>query len=206
MVLWEDSLQHAGKHGAKHEWWAAHGVEVERARFDGRHGVPVDFGDYWREGSNVVVDTKRSVDELAANLCGAAAEHARVRREAVRAARAGFRLVFLVENAHGYATLGDLLRWEPAVCASCRHRARSGRPGGCVPADRSSGKDAFFRGALCRLRSDRLGKKVRKPVGGLQLHRTCETFAQRYGCAFELCGERDSARRVCELLGVTWDA
>jgi uncharacterized protein YukE len=98
-LIYEDSLNKIDKHVIKHEYWAAHGIDVVRTRFDGKHGVPVDFGDYYAEGSNRVVDTKRSIDEIAQNINGKS--HDRFKRECQRAQAAGYRLVVLIENRDG---------------------------------------------------------------------------------------------------------
>ena len=86
--IYEDTRQqvHDGdKHAAKHEWWAAHGVEVERRK--------LDFGDYMAEGSNRSIDTKRDIYEMMANI---GSGYRRIDHECARAREAGYRLVFLV--------------------------------------------------------------------------------------------------------------
>ena len=74
-VIYEDTRQQDGKHLQKQEWWKAHGIEVVRRK--------LDFGDYATDGSNVVVDTKRNVAEIAQNINGR--QHARFKRECERA-------------------------------------------------------------------------------------------------------------------------
>ena len=56
-TIYEDSRQQAGKHEAKHAWFAAHGIELVRKK--------LDTGDYATDGSNVLVDTKRNIAEVA---------------------------------------------------------------------------------------------------------------------------------------------
>ncbi len=187
-TLYEDTLQKAGKHAAKHDWWRAHGVEVLRTRFDGRHGVPVSFGDYFAEGANVIVDSKRSLDEIAQNV---RRDHRRFAAEADRAYNAGYRLVFLVENEHGYENLGDVVRWTNGHCAKCgRNVERHPKTGDCRPLD-PHGK------------CPRHGTV--KPVQGPTLYRALRTFSAHHLCRFEFCAPEESARRICELLGVDYD-
>ena len=91
--IYEDTRQQSGKHENKARWWEGHGVEVERAK--------LDFGDYMAAdgSSNIVVDTKRSIDEVAMD-CGR--DHARFVREMERAKAAGCRLVVLIEVGRPY--------------------------------------------------------------------------------------------------------
>lgn len=106
----EDTRQQAGKHNAKHAWWAAHGVDVERQK--------LDTGDYMTEGGSVTVDTKKDVQELAGDLTR---DHDRFAREAERARAAGLSLVILVEEGR-YTSIGDLVRWTPHACLACTLR------------------------------------------------------------------------------------
>lgn len=185
-TIYEDTLQqqHHGvdKHARKHRWWRAHGVEVVRLRLDGKHGVDVDFGDYTAEGSNVVVDTKRNVQEVAQNIGGRS--HARFKRELVRAQEAGCRLVVLVENTDGYTELAHVNAWTNSHCVKCE-----------------------LRGFACRPRDPR-GKcprhGTRKPIQGPRLAKAMSTMQERYGVRFEFCRPSESARRICELLGVDY--
>ena len=172
-----DTRQHAGKHDNKMGWWERHGVPtVQRA---------LDFGDYATDGSNVVVDTKRSLDELCANLCGKAREHNRVRREMERARDAGCRLVFLVECVD-VQSIDDVRGWTHTHCKRCYDYNRRK----CDPRDRKFG---------CARHG------TRKPSQGDVLAKVMETMSQRYRCVFEFANPRDSARRICELLGVGYD-
>lgn len=183
-TVWEDTLQQAGKHEIKHDWFAKHGVELVQTRFDGKHGVPVSFGDYYREGSNVVVDTKRDVDEIAHNISGK--NHDRFKRECLRARDEGYRLVILIENRNGYKRLVDVCKWVNTHCMMCKTRSRAA----CDPGS-ATGKCARH--------------NTRKPIQGARLYKAMSTMSERYGVEFEFCHPRDSARRICELLGVRYD-
>lgn len=184
MEIWEDSLQQHGKHSVKHAWWSAHGVTVVRIRFDGTHEqCPVSFGDYYTPGSNRVVDTKRSVDEIAGNIGGK--QHQRFKRECQRARGAGYRLIVLVENKHGYTTLDAVREWVNGHCSVCGHYRRDR----CDPRDLST-------------KCPKHG--TRKPIQGDRLVKAMRTMAERYGVEFRFCNPSESARIVCELLGVEY--
>ena len=170
-----DTRQQAGKHDHKDEWFAAHGIETLRRK--------LDFGDYMRDGSNLSVDTKRNVDEIAQNINGR--NHDRFTRECQRAAEAGCRLVVLVENLHGYTCIEDVRPWVNGHCRACVHYRRRT----CVPRD-PKGK------------CPRHG--TRKPIQGPRLAKAMETMGRRYGVRFEFCHPREAAERICELLGVEY--
>lgn len=164
-AIYIDTRQQDGKHDVKDAWFAAHGVATVPRK--------LDFGDYMADGSNVSVDTKQSVQELAGNV---GREHARFARECDRARAAGCRLVVLVEEHPEYANR-DLVRgWVPYPCRTCR-RCRPLSDEGC----------ARYRG---------------KPLGGARLKRILDSMEERHGVRFEFCSRDVSALRICELLGV----
>lgn len=175
-VIKTDTRQQRGKHDIKNEWWASHGVSTSRCK--------LDFGDYMVDGSNISVDTKRSVDEIAQNINGK--QHARFKRECQRAAAAGYRLVILVENREGVADLDSLKEWTNGHCAACGHY----RMGKCDPRDTSE---------KCAKHG------TRKPIQGGRLAKAMSTMSGRYGVRFEFCRPQDAARIICELLGVRYD-
>ena len=84
-------------------------------RYFDRHGIDyeirkLDVGDYMFEGGTISVDTKRSVDELAANMLNRN-DHARFLREAKRAADSGIKLIVLLETSK-YKSIPDLREWR----------------------------------------------------------------------------------------------
>ena len=173
-VIVEDSRQQAHKHDAKHAWWAAHGVEVVTKK--------LDFGDYMADGSNVSVDTKRSIAELAQNV---GRDHARFAREMDRARDAGCRLVVLVDAPPRYRTVDDLALWTSDHCMACGVR----RGGHCDPHAKG-----------------RCGRhSTVKPIQGARLASTVARMAADHGAAVELCGRDEAAKRICELLGVDYE-
>lgn len=170
-TIYCDTRQHAGKHTAKEAWWREHGIElVPRA---------LSFGDYMADGSNVSVDTKRDVQELAGDL---GRDHDRFRREIQRANAAGYMLVVLVERSGRYRERVALARWVSTVCGRCKHRSY------CAPAE--------IEGRRCA--------KGWKPLQGKTLAEQIGTFEKTYLVRFEFCDLNESPRRVCELLGVDY--
>ena len=100
MILQEDTRQKVGKHEAKHAWFEANGVELVRCK--------LPFGDY-APLPPVSVDTKESMDEIAANICGK--EHARFVRECKAAKAAGCQLIILVENEVDVSDISEVHTW-----------------------------------------------------------------------------------------------
>lgn len=177
--IFEDTRQqiHDGdKHAVKHEWFAAHGIEVVRRK--------LDFGDYSREGSNIYVDTKQSIGELASNL---GRDHNRFRREIARANAAGCLLVVLVETEEALS-LDDITEWVNSHCgygACAKRRAHE-----CDPLDNKS---------IC------LRHGTKKPLQGPTLHRQMDTMQRTRSVRFEFVEPKRSAERICELLGVRYE-
>ena len=102
VTLIEDSRQQAGKHDVKHAVWTEHVVNLTRCA--------LPYGDYALP-PRVAVDTKASMQEIAQNIGGNAAEHARFRKELIRARDCGAHLYILVENDEGIRGLDDVARW-----------------------------------------------------------------------------------------------
>lgn len=102
MTIVEDSRQQAGKHNQKHADFDAAGVRLIRSK--------LPFGDYALP-PKVAIDTKRSISEIAGNMCGTTDEHQRFKRECVAARDAGTRLVILIENEDGVTDTVSLRRW-----------------------------------------------------------------------------------------------
>lgn len=174
-VIEIDTRQQKGKHEIKNEWWVSHKVPTVRCK--------LDFGDYMSSDSNISVDTKRNIAEIAKNINGK--EHARFKRECQRAAAAGYRLIILVENLDGVICLDDLKKWTNDHCRVCVHF----RKGECDPRDNSE-------------KCSKHG--TRKPIQGERLAKAMSTMQERYGVRFEFCTPNDAARRICILLGVEY--
>ena len=136
-----------------------------------------------RDGSNITVDTKASLSEIAGNI---SSQHRRFRNECERAAAAGLRLVVLVEE-RGYSCIADVCAWTNNHCAYCSWR----KSRKCDP--KEPGKCPRHRTA-------------QKPIQGKRLAAAMQTMSDRYGVRFEFCDPRDTGRRICELLGVDYGA
>lgn len=170
-ILYEDTRQQRGKHEAKNLWWAAHGVTVVRKK--------LEFGDYMTNTSNVSVDTKRNIQEVAMD-CGK--DHARFVREMERARDAGYRLVVLTEVGGGYHGIADVVRWTNDVCKRCANHRR----GACDPM------------------RDRCARFKRKPMTGVTLSRIMGTLEAEHSCRFEFVQPSMAGKAVCDLLGVRY--
>ena len=168
MQIIEDTRQQEGQHRHVAAWMRSHGVDfAPRAR-------ALPYGDYMREGSNISIDTKKDLDELAGNL---GREHARFARECDRARADGYRLVILTEAGERYNDVGELSGWLGYACRKCRR---------CDPADPSS--------RCTRYRS--------KPMHGARLASIMAGMERDHGVRFYFCDRRDTARSICEILGV----
>lgn len=99
MTIIEDTRNKPGKHDMKREYLIHSGHEIMRSK------LPV--GDYAMPPA-IAVDTKASIDELAANI---STDHERFKRECMAARDMGTRLVVLVENTIGIACIDDLASW-----------------------------------------------------------------------------------------------
>lgn len=171
MIIYEDSRQKVGKHDAKHAWFEAHGIEVVRKK--------LDAGDYATDQSNILVDTKKGLAEVAMDV---GRDHERFAREMERARDAGCRLVILVEVGAPYRTTQDVMRWTNDACKRCD----------------------YYKRLLCDpSAAGRCKRYHSKPMRGKTIARIIESMEHNYGCRFEYVNPRYSARRICELLGVT---
>lgn len=166
-MIVEDTRQQARKHNNIEKWMAAHGVDFAP------RAAALPFGDYMLEGSNISIDSKQDVQEVAGNI---GRDHARFVRECDRARAEGYRLIILVEEHPEYSDRSKLHGWVSYVCRRCR-RCNPLRDKGC--------------------------KKYRsKPMNGPTVARIIGKLEEDHGVRFEFCSKRDTARRICELLGV----
>ena len=172
-MIYEDTRQQEGKHGTKHEWFERHGIELVRKK--------LDFGDYMVDGSNVSVDTKSGIAELAMDV---GRDHDRFVREIERASEAGYRLVILVECGAPYRSIEDVAKWTNIACRRCDYYRRLI----CDPAA----------GGRCK-------KYKRKPMRGTTVSKIVQSIAREHGCRFEFVHPAHAAMRICELLGVSYE-
>lgn len=186
VVIVEDDRQHAHKHDHKHEVWDELGVPyLSRDEM-----IKLDFGDYMRgfedgtldASSNVSVDTKQHLGEVSANL---GRDHARFKREVKSANDEGYLLVVLVETDEA-ACIEDVRGWVNSHCRHCSHYFRKE----CDPRDA---------GGVC------LRHGTKKPLQGEVMAKQMTTMERNRSVRFEFCRPEDSAVRICELLGVSYD-
>ncbi len=173
MVIYEDTRQREGKHEAKRAWFEAHGIEVVRKK--------LDTGDYATDQSNILIDTKRNLAEVAMDV---GRDHDRFAREMERTRAAGCRLVVLVEVGFPYRSTEDVTKWVNDTCRRCD----------------------YFRRVLCDPNASGRCRKFRsKPMRGSTMAKIIQSMERDYGCRFEYVNPRYSARRICELLGVSYE-
>lgn len=109
-----DTRQQEAKHSAKHGYFASIGLHTIRTK--------LYAGDYMFVGGTRAVDTKRDIQELAADIDQ---QHERFRRELMNARDAGIALTVLVENGDGVRDLNGLAEWiEPASSFAKRKNAK----------------------------------------------------------------------------------
>lgn len=101
MNIIEDTRQQEGKHELKNDYFKCSSIKVVRCK------LPV--GDY-ALFPKVSIDTKKDMDEIAANISGA--QHVRFREECKLAQSMGCKLIILVENMLGIKSIEDVERWE----------------------------------------------------------------------------------------------
>ncbi len=147
------------------------------------HGIEIRrtklyVGDYTLPtNQSVCIDTKYGLQEIYGNIVGA--QHERFIRELKAAHDTGIRLIVLVEQS-GIKSLQDVAKWKNprAVRWQKIH-------------------DAQIRGAY---RGVKLSKNP--PVSSDRLAKAMQTIAERYGCEWMFCDKANTAKRICELLGI----
>lgn len=169
-MIIEDTRQQELKHKHIEKWMVAHGVDFAP------RATALPFGDYMLEGSNISIDTKKDVQEVAGNL---GKQHARFARECDKARAEGYRLIILIEEHPEYNDRKKLRAWKSCVCRRCRK---------CNPFEKSS----------------KCVKYRVKPMNGNSIAKIIERMEENHGVRFEFCHKRDTARRICEILGVKY--
>ena len=163
-----DTRQQLGKHNAKNRWFTERGVETV--------AVKLDAGDYAYAPSNILIDTKKDVDELSMD-CGK--DHARFVRELDRAAAMGCRLVILIEQHPEFNDRENLRGWTGYVCRKCRK---------CDPNN----------GDRCRTRKY-------TPMHGARLAKILDKLEENHGAKFVFCSKSKSAQVICDMMGIPYD-
>lgn len=171
-----DTRQQRGKHGHVDDWFTAHGVPFTYHK--------LDFGDYSRDDgfSNIVIDTKKDMDEVAQNI---GRDHARFVRECDRARDAGHRLIILVEQHAAYNDRNRIASWIPGACRRC----------------------VYYRHKECRPQevAGRMCKGGKKPLQGSTALKIITALESRHGVRFAFCTKRDTAKIICDTLGIEYE-
>lgn len=100
ITIIEDTAQKTGKHELKHEAFERSGVKLVRCK--------LPFGDYCLPPS-VSVDTKKGLSEVAYDIVN---DHRRFRAECINADMAGTKLIILIEEESGIASIDEVAAWE----------------------------------------------------------------------------------------------
>ena len=135
------------------------------------------FGDYTRiDNMTTVIDTKKDLAEVYNNLIQ---QHDRFTDECKAAFSAGIKLIVLVEES-GINSVQDVANWKnPRVLRWERLR------------------DAH-----------KAGKRMKEqlspypPVSSERLCKAMQTIAERYHIEWRFCDKADTARTICEILGI----
>lgn len=205
MVIIEDKGQKEDKHTLKHNFFANRGIEVQRyplpvgdyvlctdkmldviARKAVRKKEPkkMDFlGTYSR-----VVDTKKDIQELIGNICGA--QHNRFRDECILAQNNGIELFVLVENEPSVIIpkWGDKTPIHNSEVHNLQELFRWINP-------------RLFMSQNRQFNYSKSGKKLQTgATKGKVIAKACLTMQAKYGVKFVFCNPRDAGQRVLELL------
>lgn len=138
--------------------------------------VKLNAGDYAYAPSNILIDTKKDVDELSMDV---GKDHARFVREIDRAAVSGYRLVILIEQHPEFNDREKLRHWAGYVCRKCRR---------CNP----------NRGDRCRTRKY-------TPMHGARLAKILDKLEENHGAKFVFCSKSKSAQVICDMMGIPYD-
>lgn len=193
IILIEDEAQKEGKHVYKNKYWKVHGIEVLR------YGLPV--GDYILVNDKVqdmldrkkardikpkkmdflgtydtCVDTKYSIAELEADICGK--QHERFRDECILAQNNGIQLYVLVENDFEYLTK-DQRVYNKAI-TDIRE----------LPSWRNPRAFKYRNGV----------PMYPNCTKGLTLMKACLTMEKKYGVKFIFCKSLEAGEKTLELL------
>ena len=174
--IWADTRQRRNKHRHVDDWFSTHGVPFVYKK--------LDFGDYERcDGfSNISIDTKKDMDEVAQNI---GRDHDRFIRECERAKSAGYRLIILVEQHKEYNDRGRIDTWIPGTCRRCAHYRRKD----CDPRE--------VQGRVC------MGG--RKPLQGSTARKIIDAIERRHGARFMFCKKSETAKVICDTLGIEYE-
>lgn len=106
-LLWIDTRE---------KWTQPGSTDTHIKSYFEKHGIPyevktLDTGDYTYEGSNIVIDRKHNLDEVAKNLTNRS-DSSRFWREVRRAYEQHIQLVVLVESGPAVLSIKDVPKWK----------------------------------------------------------------------------------------------
>ena len=101
---------------SREKWTQPGSTDTHIKDYFEKHGIAyivqkLDVGDYTYPGSNIAVDRKQNLDEVARNLTNRS-DSARFWREVRRAYRSGVKLVILVESGPSVLSINDVPKWK----------------------------------------------------------------------------------------------
>ena len=101
---------------SREQWTQGRSTDTHIKNYLIRHQIPyevrkLDVGDYTYEGSNIVVDRKMSLSEVASNLLNRN-DSARFWREVRRAKEQGLKLIILVEAGPAVKNINQVAQWK----------------------------------------------------------------------------------------------
>ena len=102
MIILEDTRQQADKHGKKHAWFEANGINIVRSK--------LVVGDYTLPtNQSICIDTKKDLQEICGNVTK---QHRRFVEELDLAQELGIKLVILCEHSPLIKCLEDVKLWN----------------------------------------------------------------------------------------------
>ena len=193
MIIIEDKAQQTNKHNNKHQYWEKSGVDyiqlplpvadyilmndkvqdvINRKSHRGIEVKKMDLlGTY-----TVAVDTKKDLQEIISNICGA--QHDRFRDECLLAQNNGIKMYVLIEDDGGYCDKKQTIYNKPVTCI-----------------------EDLFSWKNPRLFIWQKGKqKYPSATKGQTLAKAMLSMELKYGVKFEFCKKSESGKRVIELL------
>ena len=191
-VIIEDVNNKLNHHNIKHVYWEEQGIDVLRYRLPvgdyilgndkvmdviarkkarGIQPKMMDFmGTY-----DVCCDSKNSIEELAADICGK--QHDRFRDEMILAENNGIKLYIVVENSGG--RIGKSNVFNPTI-TKLEDLSKWRNP-----------RSFIFKG----------GKQAYpNATRGVTLMKACMTMQKRYSVEFVFCTPEESGKKIVELL------
>ena len=136
----------------------------------------LDFGDYVVSTSNIVIDTKKDVDELSLDV---GKDHARLRCAIDQGGGLGLPPRRSHRAAPEYNDRENLRHWSGYVCRKCRK---------CDP----NGGD------------HRRTRKY-TPMHGARLAKILDKLEENHGAKFVFCSKSKSAQVICDMMGIPYD-